>query len=444
MSAPVNNNYFLISVPIAAHSTHAKMKTDLEYAIRSGGDENKVWEFDIPKEHFRAGNIDSLIYLSDTLKKTVTSVESTLKKVTTQLSELHQKSKEDYRKTGAGAPEEKKDVKPVFKVNLAKPEEFLTRFKWNDSRFSGKKKSLGDLVTIIKGEVLKTEKSMRDRSLEYNTICSKTDQIAANESGNLITRDINSVIKEYNSKRGTAPEFKPVEEKIPDDTAAMLNDYNSTVSQAQHYQFSLATLYVVIPKNEMKNWIKGYESLLDAEKSQFVVPGSSVKLAEDNDTVLNSVVVFNKDVEAFKTVCRNKRYTVRKNDPSTVIPDTEKKALLAQKQTIQGLFFRESENNFADVFQCWLHLKCIQCYVESLLRYGPLPDFVAFLILPKKSHEKKLIKVLCNHYSYLGDGFNDREDTADVAAASEEKLGLGSHEKYFPFVFSEINLGLVE
>jgi len=449
------SNYYLISVPVDNGSQQRKMKDDLEKKIIESGDtETKLWEFDIPKEHFRAGNIDSLIYLSDALKKSMIGVEGTLRKVTTQLLDLFERVKEEKRKKATEETDKKRKVdekekkknekeeRSSLRVNGAKPDEALTRFKWDESRFSGRKKTLADLVQVLKGEVLKAEKSMRERGVEYSTLCQKVDQIAANESGNLLTRDINAVIKEYNSKRpeGT-PAFKPVEERISKETQGLIADYNNNVPPNQHFGLTLTTLYVIVPKNEQKNWVKSYETILDAEKLHFVVPCSSEKLAEDSDSVMNSVIVFNKDIEEFKAACRARRYTVRKNDPTSVIPESEKMVLFQTKAKIQAQFLRESENNFTDIFTCWLHLKCIQCYVESLLRYGPIPDFVVILILPKKGQEKKLIKFLIKYYGYLGDDYNDREDEA--LPVTDDKIG-GQNEKYFPFVHLEINLGLAE
>jgi len=91
-------------------------------------------------------------------------------------------------------------------------------------------------------------------------------------------------------------------------------------------------------------------------------------------------------------------------------------------------------------FNAWLHLKCIQCFVESILRYGLPRNFIAILILPKKGSEKKLIKLLCKHFMKdLGGDFNDIED--DGAMANEEKA-LGN-EKFFPFVHLDVNLSMV-
>jgi len=227
----------------------------------------------------------------------------------------------------------------------------------------------------------------------------------------------------------------------------MINDFNA--SSSQKLQPFLTTLYVVVPKNDQKAWKTTYESLLDDTENKeeegkqepktphFLVPNSSVLLAQDNDSGLNSVVVFTKDIEEFKSACRSRRFTVRKNDPSTVINEEEKASLKKNQEKKKQMLIRWAQTSFGDAFHGWLHLKCIQCFVESILRYGLPPDCVAMLILPKKGSEKKLVKLLCDHYHHLGGQFNDAED--DAVITTEEK-NTGSGDKFFPFIYLEVDL----
>jgi len=399
-------------------------------------DTTKVCPFNMPMKELRVGNIDSLIFLSDALKKTTTSVETTVRKVALQwieLDEVPAGEKGDKEKK----EEEKKKKKTKFTtIADISPEDNLTHFAWSVARYPYKK-TLPELVNTIKLTVIQAEKELRDRQLEYNTICQKISSLTANESGNLLTRDINSVIKGYNkrmeSEASEGQLFKPVEERVTKESKDLMSELQ--------YAPALTTLYVVVPKNEQKNWERSYFNLFDAKNTpdKFIVPNSSIKLEEDNDSVMNSVVIFTKDIEDFKNICRGKRFTVRKNDPTITINEKEKEKLLeAQKQTKANVK-RWAKTTFQNVFDAWLHLKCIQCFVESILRYGLPADFEAILVLPKKGSEKKLIKNLCKNYEYLAGGFNDREDE-QIAGAPEEKTMVV--EKYFPFVHLDINLSL--
>jgi hypothetical protein len=62
------------------------------------------------------------------------------------------------------------------------------------------------------------------------------------------------------------------------------------------------------------------------------------------------------------------------------------------------------------------------------------------LIAPKKGAEKKLVKLLCDHYKNLGGQFNDAED--DAVLTTEEK-NSGSSDKFFPFIYLEVDLSFV-
>jgi len=192
--------------------------------------------------------------------------------------------------------------------------------------------------------------------------------MTANESGNLMTRDINNIIKEYNKDKSPAQQFKPVESLLAPETIQMINDFNASSGGQKLHPF-LTTLYVVVPKNEQKAWRTTYESLLDDTENKeeegkqepktphFLVPNSSVLLAQDNDSGLNSVVVFTKDIEEFKSACRSRRFTVRKNDPSTVINEEEKASLKKKSREKETNVNSLGSNEFWRCFSWMVTLK---------------------------------------------------------------------------------------
>jgi len=77
-----------------------------------------------------------------------------------------------------------------------------------------------------------------------------------------MTRDINTIIKEYNKDKPAKDHFKPIESLLSPETIQCINEYNASTS-GQKLQPFLTTLYVVVPKNEQKNWKNNYEQLLD-------------------------------------------------------------------------------------------------------------------------------------------------------------------------------------
>lgn len=89
---------------------------------------------------------------------------------------------------------------------------------------------------------------------------------------------------------------------------------------------------------------------------------------------------------------------------------------------------RWAMTNFGEAFFLWIHLKCIQCYVEAILRFGLPVNFEAMLLLPKREQDKKLESLLCAKYAYLARDFGDEPDETDTK------------EKYYPFVFLDVPL----
>ena len=76
----------------------------------------------------------------------------------------------------------------------------------------------------------------------------------------------------------------------------------STLVKPQHLVDSenLTTLFVVVSKFAVQEWMSSYEKL-----SNFVVPRSSKAICEDNDYALLSVVMFKRVVDEFKTIVLN-------------------------------------------------------------------------------------------------------------------------------------------
>lgn len=148
--------------------------------------------------------------------------------------------------------------------------------------------------------------------------------------------------------------------------------------------------------------------------------------------------MFTRFAEEIKNAARLKKFTVRKNDPTTQLSTEEIKNLHKEFTSTSTKYERWASVNFSDGFVAYLHLKCIQLFVEAILRYGPhSPDFKAILLAPKKGQEKKLEKVLCREFDYLG-------RVEDIEKEDEEKdektVALLGQEKYFPYVFLELEL----
>lgn len=340
------------------------------------------YRFAIPE--LKVGNIDSLIALSDALKKVVTTTDQTLRKIVSAYSELQKEKPDAKGKDGSKIKE------------LTPNQADLTRFGWNQARFPVKK-PLPEITQIIKQQFQVFDKELKEKSIQFNTLKAKVVQLEQTQSGTLLTRDLNKDLAH----------FKPIESEY------------------------LTTLYVVVPKVEAKNWWKTYETL-----TKYVVPRSSQQITEDADYVLFSVVLFTIVSDEFKTVARSKKFTVRKNDPSSVMTEEEIRKLHSEYTSVCQKYEKWCIAQFSDGFSSWVHLKCIQCYVESILRFGLPPEFQATLLTPKKGSEKKLERTLVDIYSYLGDNFDNKDDDKQ----DEKHAAILGQEKFFPYVFLEMDL----
>lgn len=343
----------------------------------------------------RVGNMDSLVVLSDDLKKVNASVEGTLKKIANQYFEVQRE----------GAPKDQQAKKPEIEVRGTNAETFLTRFRWDDARYP-RRKPMPELVSNIRVQVLKMEAELKVKSGEYQQVMQKIAQLAQSQSGSLLTRDFTKEVKEQ-----------------------------LKADQLVETEF-LTTLFVVVPRNELKEWTKCYEAL-----APMVVPRSSVTVVEESDYALMRVVVFKKDVPEFTQAARQKRFTVRKVDPSTQLSEEEVKSLHAKQAKLKKQLLRWTLTNFGEAFLAWIHLKCVQCFVEAIMRFGLPADFTAMLLLPRKGKEKALEKALVDLYRHLGRADVSDGDAASVTEEEQKNAAiLGAQEKFFPFVFLEIDL----
>jgi len=110
------------------------------------------------------------------------------------------------------------------------------------------------------------------------------------------------------------------------------------------------------------------------------------------------------------------------------------KKLDAEREKQKKALIRWCKTNFSEAFIAWIHLKAIRVFVESVLRYGLPTNFQAMLLLPQKKQIKRLRQTLLELYGHLsskivfsGGKQNHEEDDP-------------MQEKFFPYVFLEINL----
>lgn len=107
----------------------------------------------------------------------------------------------------------------------------------------------------------------------------------------------------------------------------------------------------------------------------------------------------------------------------------EQKKLEQDQQRLKKALTRWCNTNFAEAFIAWIHLKCIRCFVESVLRYGLPARFQAMLLVAKNNKESKLRGILADLYSHLGRNFANDEDS-------------NANDTFYSYVSSDISLDL--
>jgi V-type H+-transporting ATPase subunit C len=314
--------------------------------------------------------------LSDELGKFDTYIDSVVKKIGRQLLDLLGKEKRNEAK---------------FEVNDVPMDSFVVKFKWEDARYP-RRKSLNELAEQIQGQCAKLDEELKTKATEFNNMHSLIQQRKKLESGNLTVRDLTNLI---------------TQDEILD------SEY-------------LTTLIVVVPKNEWKNWEAKYEHFCS-----FIVPRSSKLLYQDNEHGLFKVVLFKKVVDEFKNAAKEFRFVCRKYEANKQLNPEEQKKLENDVTRHKKTLTRWCNTNFAEAFVAWIHLKCIRCFVESVLRYGLNTRFQTLLLLPGKSREAKLRTVLNETYSWLG--------KSHVSTSEEETQQI---ERFYSYVWLELSLDL--
>ncbi|CAG8642498.1 7813_t:CDS:10 [Paraglomus brasilianum] len=328
----------------------------------SSADYAEVYQFIIPE--FKIGTLDSLVVISDELIKYDQAIEVSIVKIVDILRNL---LKNDVDK-----------IRSHFVVNGRSIAQYLKGFQWNTQKYRADR-SLAEIAEVINQEVAAIESLMKNKLANYNQVKGNLVALERKQTGNLAVRTLADIVKK--------------EHFVLD------SEY-------------LETLLVAVPRTLYKDWYSKYETL-----TNFVVPRSSQKIAEDDEYGLFNATLFKRAADEFTYKCREEKFIVRefKYDEAN---------LESQPKT-----------NFGEVFSAWIHLKALRVYVESVLRYGLPPDFMSAIIKPKPKMEKKTREVLNVEYGRLGGAMGEAYKDENI-----EELHNLLGKDYYPYVWFQIQL----
>jgi len=375
------SSYFVISAP--AETTKEEVVNSLRSKI-SG--QAEIRPFRLPD--FKIGTLDSLVVLSDDLGKYDQSFEGITNKIAENLKTLVHGDVEQWKNN--------------LIVDDKSVDDYLQSFQWNDMKYRTDK-SLREICDIIVQDVNSIDTLMKSRMTKYNLVKSQLTSLQRKQNGNLSVRSLVDVVKKEHF--------------------VLNSEY-------------LTTLLVAVPKSLVKEWLGSYETL-----TQMVVPRSSQEIDKDDEYSLYNVTLFKKVVEDFKKACRERKFQVRDfTFDETKISQEQKDlaAISAEEKDQWQTSLRLCKANFGESFSCWMHIKALRVYVESILRYGLPPNFQPMIIKPKNKSERKVREILAQHYSKLGEKNTEEKKKKKEQIDENIQMLLGDKD-YYPYVSFDIN-----
>eukprot|EP00891_Asterochloris_glomerata_P009355 jgi/Astpho2/9355/Aster-07293 len=366
--------YWLVSAPECDGSKErtwnlVQQKTTYEH------DFSINYKFTLPE--LRVGTLDSLLVLSDDLVKVNSMMEAVVNKVRRQLYDVQSASTSD-------------DTPAEPQVEGISPSDYIEKFSWDEAKYPPRR-PLGETVSMISETVQKLEDELKVRMQEYNQVKGQLGQISRKQTGSLAVRDLSSLVQG--------------------------KDFVNTEN--------LVTLFVVVSKHTKGDWLTNYEKLCE-----FVVPRSSKQVAEDNDYTLFSVTLFRRVVDTFKSTARTRGFQVREQEVSkdgqqasqeqtgSLQKDVEGKR--SQLEQWCGTAYGEAKL-LLQAFSAWIHICAVRLFVESILRYGLPPKFLAVLMKPNIKASSKLRKLLATLFNMPGTEkyYDDKEGNGNTGGEGE-------------------------
>ncbi|KAI0236726.1 Vacuolar ATP synthase subunit C [Massospora cicadina] len=332
----------------------------------------------------KVGTLDSLVHLSDELVKFDQSYESTVSKIVETLRSCFSSDPNPAQFKGS------------LKINGKPVEDYLRSFGWNSVKYRPDR-PLKDIVETIHLEMAGIEAHLKSKSTQYNAIKGSLVALERKRTGNLSVCSLSSFVGREH-----------------------------IVSGSEH----LTTQFVAVPRTSYRAWEANYETL-----APMVVPRSSVKIAEDSEFGLFSVVVFRRVVSEFTQKCRELKFAVRDFEFSEEKAEEDRleaeRIEISERELWKGLV-QWCQASFEDAFTAWFHIKVLRAFTESVLRYGLPPDYSFALIHPR--HESKLEKAMVASYEYLGGSKATKESATDDPELAVISANFVEDQNYCPYV----------
>lgn len=348
-----------------------------------------VGVFEIPMD-LRFSAFDDLLLCADNLEKEDQLVENALKKAR-QLA---------------------LDINPnmVFKINAGGRQwsvlHYLSKFTWDDRKFP-KYVPLNENLKTLSQLVQKLVDDITLKAIAYSDLKHKKQLMNSNMETATIYRDLIYV--------------------ITPDVVEDPNDFMET----EH----LTTVIVFVPFGAEEEFLRVYMSL-----ATNIVPNCAKNInIKCKSYSLWRVIIFKSSVNTFVEGCKSNNFMAQQ---FTYSPErynillNEQSKLEADTQRHQALLSRIYDIAHSDIFTCWIHLKAMRIFCESVLRFGLPIRFACFYLFPLNSTKsnqihKILTDMLPQYSNYAKSGKGDH---------SNKDAGI-QDDSYFPYVHFSLNVG---
>jgi len=407
----------------------------------------KYYNWIIPHTKLKVGTLDSLVGLSDELGK----FDNTVRNNCLQIRKIHS----DFNVKSEQA----------LLVNQMTPSSYLETFQW-DMKYSAES-HLRDIVQEIVQEtktnltnLLKIKASCVDVNRKLQATTKKAD-------GNLTVRDFAQDVKhvDYINTEQLATIFVVIHESQDPDFLANYHQVEKSKEGERLRKFAkdyndrekekAKSMELREKKEEIKTQNKAGKvsqsqrmrldaaEVLEKIKCPIVVPTSAKLIAKDNEFVMYRIVCLRKAKNLVELLLKEQRHHLRelsanwdKRDIDLREEQTEMERTL-KKQTKR--LIAVCKTFYSGTFVSWVHLKAIQMFVESVLRYGLPVRYTFCLIKPLRGQEKSIHKRIAEKFQNLVHGAM----TAQTRKSSSKEKDVdftGMVKEYKPYVFTKLEM----
>lgn len=371
----MTESFVVLALPYLQQSQDSLQSAQYEALVRQMGPLGQTFRnFVIPC--LKVGTLDSLMEASDELTKLDPIMENTVQKLIGLMEET------------SGKP---RSIVTTFRINQTQemsPAGYIKNFLWSSAQFDPKD-TIQNLIEKFAQINSTADERVRVMLGEYNDTRNKVTAANRKGEGNLSIRPIRELVTIYN------------------------RDHQCFVDTDL-----LVTVFVAVPVASQKEWLESYWKM-----SEYVCPQSNRLVAEDKEYVLNSIVVFRKVMDDVKAACRKRRYVVREVEGTDDLSSAELKELQQKAEKEKKALYTLLWQQYCTCYVAWIHLKAVRVFVESLLKFGLPPRFIAVVLQVPADKEAEIRKRIAQIYPDL-----------TTPLANDTVVESGALQQEYPYV----------